>query len=288
MPVLAVEALSRFSAEPPRPPAAWFADASAHGLGVELDLLAIRLALGELSKVPAGARMSLNASPATLCTPQLLEILASVPGNRLAVEITEHAPVEDYAALRDALALLRSRGVQLMVDDAGAGFSSFRHILDLRPDVIKLDLSLTRDIDTDPLRRALAASLLAFADEIGATIVAEGIETVDELVALQALGVHHGQGFLLARPGTGAVPGRLALPAAATVDVNSDDAPEAEPPASARRESALCRLIGASQEGALAVARAVPTPTKGRLRVGHGVNRGVRQIGREPVSVRLS
>ena len=92
------------------------------------------------------------------------------------------------------------------------GFSSFRHILDLRPDVIKLDLSLTRDIDTDPLRRALAASLLAFADEIGATIVAEGIETFGELSALRALGVLHGQGFLLARPGTAPVPQRLALP----------------------------------------------------------------------------
>ena len=210
--VLAVEALSRFTADPPRPPAAWFADATAHGLGVELDLLAIRSALTQIDKVPAGARLSLNASPATLCTPQFNDALADIPGDRFAIEITEHAPVEDYAALRAALGGLRSRGAQLMVDDAGAGFSSFRHILDLRPDVIKLDLSLTRDIDTDPLRRALAASLLAFADEIGATIVAEGIETFGELSALRALGVQHGQGFLLARPGTASVPQRLVLP----------------------------------------------------------------------------
>ncbi len=179
---------------------------------MELDLLAIRSALTQIDKVPAGARLSLNTSPATLCTPQFLDAIAGVPGDRFAIEITEHAPVEDYAQLRAALGSLRSRGAQLMVDDAGAGFSSFRHILDLRPDVIKLDLSLTRDIDTDPLRRALAASLLAFADEIGATIVAEGIETFGELSALRVLGVQHGQGFLLARPGTAPVPERLALP----------------------------------------------------------------------------
>jgi hypothetical protein len=87
-----------------------------------------------------------------------------------------------------------------MIDDAGAGFASLRHVLGLHPDVIKLDLSLTRTIDSDPVRRALAASLVAFAREIGATIVAEGIETRAELEALRALGVTHGQGYYLARP----------------------------------------------------------------------------------------
>ncbi len=96
-----------------------------------------------------------------------------------------------------------------MVDDAGAGFASLKHIVDLKPDVIKLDLSLVRDIDTDPLRRALAASLLAFADEIGAGIIAEGVETYGELEALRSLGVKHGQGYLLARPGTGPIPNRV-------------------------------------------------------------------------------
>ena len=104
-----------------------------------------------------------------------------------------------------------------MIDDAGAGFSSFKHILDLGPDVIKLDLSLTRDIDSDPLRRALAASLLAFADEIGATIVAEGIETQAELETLRTLGITHGQGYLLATPAPGPVPERVVLDEAVPV-----------------------------------------------------------------------
>src|SRR5680860_1166800 len=98
-----------------------------------------------------------------------------------------------------------------MIDDAGAGFASLRHVLGLHPDAVKLDLSLTRDIDRDPVRRALAASLVTFAREIGAAIVAEGIETRAELEALRALGVTHGQGYLLARPGSGPVPGRVAL-----------------------------------------------------------------------------
>ena len=156
-------------------------------------------------------RLSLNASPESLLAPELVELLAPVAGSRLALELTEHAPVADYAALEAALAGLRARGVQLMIDDAGAGFASLRHVLGLHPDAIKLDLSLTRDIDSDPVRRALAASLVAFAREIGTTIVAEGIETRAELEALRALGVTHAQGYYLARPGPCPVPGRVVL-----------------------------------------------------------------------------
>ena len=107
-----------------------------------------------------------------------------------------------------------------MVDDAGAGFASLRHVLGLSPDVIKLDLSLTRDIDSDPVRRALAASLVAFAREIGAAIVAEGIETGGELETLRALGVTHGQGYYIARPLSGPVPERVVFGDAAPVRPN--------------------------------------------------------------------
>ena len=209
--VVAAEALSRFPAEPRRSPAAWFAEAAAVGLGMELELVAIRAALAHLDALPAGVRLSLNVSPAVLLAPELVGALAAVRGERLALELTEHAPVENYGALEAALDAYRSRGVQLMIDDAGAGFASLRHVVGLRPDSIKLDLSLTRDIDSDPVRRALAASLVAFAREIGATMVAEGIETRAELEAVRALGVTHAQGFYLARPGPGPVPGWVAL-----------------------------------------------------------------------------
>jgi EAL domain-containing protein (putative c-di-GMP-specific phosphodiesterase class I) len=75
-----------------------------------------------------------------------------------------------------------------------------RHILRLRPECIKLDIGITRGIDGDPIRRALASSLITFADEIGATIVAEGIESEDEVTALRELGVAYGQGYHLGRP----------------------------------------------------------------------------------------
>jgi diguanylate cyclase (GGDEF)-like protein len=250
--VVAVEALSRFATEPLRPPDVWFAEAAALGLGLELELFAIRGALAHLDELPAGARLSLNASPETLCTPDLFEALAAFPGERLAVELTEHAPVADYPALRAALAKLRARGVQLMIDDAGAGFSSFKHVIDLGPDVIKLDLSLTRDIDSDPLRRALAASLLAFADEIGATLVAEGIETQAELLTLRALGVTYGQGYLLGSPAPGPVPARVGLgDAVPVVTWEGDDDLATHPVFGGPR---------ARENGAWPVDRPAPTP----------------------------
>jgi EAL domain-containing protein (putative c-di-GMP-specific phosphodiesterase class I) len=117
------------------------------------------------------------------------------------VEITEHELIEDYAHLLDALTPLRTAGIRLAVDDAGSGYASLRHILSLQPDIIKLDIALTRGVDTDPVRRALASALVGFARDTGSVIVAEGIETSAELAALQRLGVPLGQGFYLARPG---------------------------------------------------------------------------------------
>jgi diguanylate cyclase (GGDEF)-like protein/PAS domain S-box-containing protein len=223
--VVAAEALSRFGDEPRRSPDVWFAEAEAVGLGRELELAAIRVALTRLDALPAGVRLSINVSPATLLASSLADAIAATPGERLAVELTEHAPVADYEALEAALAGPRSRGVQFMIDDAGAGFSSLKHVLGLHPDAIKLDLALTRDIDTDPVRRALAASLVAFAREIGATIVAEGIETREELETLRSLGVTHGQGYYLARPGPGPVPRHVALGDAAPVAAAAKAAP---------------------------------------------------------------
>ena len=87
------------------------------------------------------------------------------------------------------------------MDDVGAGFASLRHILQLAPEFIKLDATLTQDVDRDPGRCALAQAMITFAAELGATIVAEGIETADQLTTLQRLGVRYGQGFYIARPG---------------------------------------------------------------------------------------
>ncbi|HEV8420861.1 MAG TPA: EAL domain-containing protein, partial [Actinomycetota bacterium] len=127
-------------------------------------------------------------------------LLRQAPATRIVVEITEHAQVADYAELLEALGDFRSRGGRLAIDDAGAGFASLRHVLVLLPDVIKLDISLTQGIDRDRNRRALASAMISFAAEIGATIIAEGIETRDELDSLRSLGVRYGQGFYIGRP----------------------------------------------------------------------------------------
>jgi EAL domain-containing protein (putative c-di-GMP-specific phosphodiesterase class I) len=141
-----------------------------------------------------------NLSPTTIFAGAFQELIRDVDLHRVAFEITEHQPIADYDALTDATAALRKRGARISVDDAGAGYASFRHILNLKPDVIKLDITLTRGVDTDPVTRALAASLERFAEDVGAAITAEGIETQAELDALRRLGIQYGQGFFIARP----------------------------------------------------------------------------------------
>jgi EAL domain-containing protein (putative c-di-GMP-specific phosphodiesterase class I)/CheY-like chemotaxis protein len=199
--VVGVEALTRFAGPPERPPDAWFREAWEVGLGIDLELTALRTALPETRHLPDGPYISVNLSPETAISPRFMEALGPFPAERFVVEVTEHAAVEDYDALGRALQELRQRGGRLAIDDAGSGFASLRHILRLAPEIIKLDITLTRDIDTDRVRRALASALTSFASEIGASIVAEGIETQAELDTLRALGVGYAQGYYLARPG---------------------------------------------------------------------------------------
>jgi EAL domain-containing protein (putative c-di-GMP-specific phosphodiesterase class I) len=196
---VAVEALARFASEPARGPDRWFAEATEVGLNVDLELAALKAALKQLDRLPPDVLMSVNVSLGTVFAEEFGAVIESVPGDHVGIEITEHAPVSDYEALAVALAEPRRRGTTLAVDDAGAGFASLKHILHLAPDVIKLDLGITRGVDSDPARQALAVALIAFASQTGARMVAEGIETEGELRALQDLGVRYGQGYLLAR-----------------------------------------------------------------------------------------
>jgi EAL domain-containing protein (putative c-di-GMP-specific phosphodiesterase class I) len=197
--VVGVEALSRFGDG--RAPTRWFQECEALGLAAELDLAIITTALADLPLLPSGY-LSLNVSPSTLVDPRLIDLVCApgVPTERLVLEITEHAPVTNYGLTRQALDRLRATGVRLAVDDAGAGYATFRHVLRLHPDIIKMDMSITQHINEDPARLALATALVIFAGEIGAVVIAEGAETVTELAALQAAGVSRAQGFALARP----------------------------------------------------------------------------------------
>ncbi len=199
--VVGIEALARFPSIPERPIQTWFAEAEAVGLRLELELAAVEAALAMLPEAPSGLYLAVNAMPDTFASAGLAELLADAPAERLVVEITEHAPVHDYEVLSAAMERMRGRGIRLAVDDAGSGFASLRHILQLAPDIIKVDNALTRNIYMDPARRALAAGLISFAAELGAIVIAEGIESRQELDALRGLGVRYGQGFYLGRPG---------------------------------------------------------------------------------------
>jgi EAL domain-containing protein (putative c-di-GMP-specific phosphodiesterase class I)/CheY-like chemotaxis protein len=194
------EALARFDGPPHRSPSEWFEDAWEVGLGFELELLAIERSLQTLPMLDPDHVLALNVSPALAADPRLTELLGGGSLARLVLEITEHAPVRDYDALSRALRPMRQRGLRLAVDDAGAGYAGLRHILRLSPNLIKLDMDLTQGIEGDRARTALASAMIAFASEIDAEIIAEGIETEGELIALQALGVQMGQGYYLGRP----------------------------------------------------------------------------------------
>lgn len=215
--LLALEALTRFDVEPYRTPDVWFHAAARTGRGVELEIAAIEAALAAVDLVddlPDDVALSLNASPPTLDDPRLLEVVAAHPHRSIIVEVTEHAIVEDYQLLQRAADRLRGLGVRLAVDDAGAGFSSLRHVVQLAPEVIKLDISLTQGVATSTLRRALAGALIEFARGSGAVLVVEGLEEHSDLTIWTALGADAAQGYLLGRPGPLPVAGRSALIAA--------------------------------------------------------------------------
>jgi EAL domain-containing protein (putative c-di-GMP-specific phosphodiesterase class I) len=224
--VVGTEALSRFAQVPVRPPDAWFAEAATLGLGVELELAAVARALERLDRLPSGMYLSLNASVEAIMSDNFHAAMSDVPAERIVLELTEHTQIADYSSFNRTVESLRSVGMRLAVDDAGSGFASFNHVLNLAPDVIKLDISLIRGIDHDPAKQALARALLRFGSEaFGTTFVAEGIETKGELGTVQSLGFHSGQGFILGRPSRHAGPVGLVHGASDSADPRGTPAP---------------------------------------------------------------
>jgi EAL domain-containing protein (putative c-di-GMP-specific phosphodiesterase class I) len=198
--VVGFESLARFTSDPYRTPDIWFAEAGQVGRLVELESQAIRLALAGAAGLPDSVYVTVNASPETIVKGALADVLRGQPLERLVVEVTEHQAIERYEDIAEAIAPLQRRGLRIAIDDAGAGYASFRHVLNLHPHIVKLDNSITRAIDVDRSRRALAAALCGFAAETGCGIVAEGVETAAELDAVRALGIGKAQGYHLGRP----------------------------------------------------------------------------------------
>lgn len=196
------ESLARFSASPIRAPDVWFAEAAHVGRAVELESIAVRTALKALPHLPPSIYVTVNLSPETIIKGDFAALLNEAPLDRIVVEVTEHQAVEKYDDLVAVIRPLQNRGLRIAIDDAGAGYASFRHILNLHPHIVKLDTSITRCIDTDRSRRALAAALRGFASETECSIVAEGVETAAELATIKTLGIEKAQGYFLGRPDT--------------------------------------------------------------------------------------
>lgn len=198
--IIGYEALTRFDVEPYKAPDIWFAAADAVGLQTELEVVAVDAALKQLDQVPGDCYVSVNVSPETLSHPSFFDHLGRYPLNRLLIEVTEHEFVSDYERFNDRLGQHRAGGIKLAIDDVGAGYSSLRHILELKPEFIKLDRSLIAEIDKRFDLRSMAKALIKFAGDMGIKVVAEGIETIGELDMLGELGVITAQGYLLGRP----------------------------------------------------------------------------------------
>jgi len=198
--IVGFESLARFDAEPRRTPDLWFGEAAQVGLGAKLEIDAASRALRAISKLAGDSYVAVNLSPATILDAVFMDLFVDIPLDRVVLEITEHAAVDFYPGVVAAMRSLRDGGLRIAVDDAGAGYSSFRHILNLAPDIIKLDMSIVRNIDADNSRRALAAALVSFARATGSKVVAEGVETKSELSVLRELGINKAQGYLLGKP----------------------------------------------------------------------------------------
>lgn len=197
--VVGVEALARFPCEPFRPDA-FFEQAALLGLGIELEVAIVTRVLSMVPQLPENIFVAVNVSPAAAVAAPWAQLLTTVDPSRIVLEITEHDAVQDYGPLDNVLELCRRRGVRVAVDDVGAGFSSFSHVLELGPEFVKIDQSIIRNIDGDPARRRLAQAITEVAGQIGASVIAEGVETQGELDAVLAAGITATQGYFLSRP----------------------------------------------------------------------------------------
>ena len=196
-----VEALSRFPEHWGLPPDRCFDECREIGLQVPMELTAVHRAVeAALPVLGPDEYVGVNLSPDVLLHADCATVLGNLPLDRVLLELSEHDPVADYAALMSVVDGWRDAGLRLAIDDVGAGFSSMRHIVLTRPDVIKLDRSIVHDVAGDQVIATLVRSMVAFAASLSAGTVAEGVESQADADALRAAGVDLGQGWHFGRP----------------------------------------------------------------------------------------
>jgi PAS domain S-box-containing protein len=175
-----------------------FEQAHRLGAGLALEGACLKASFAAAEDLPIGSWLNVNVSPQVVLAGLVEDVLPK--GSReIVLEITEHEAITDYGSFRAAIDPIRDR-VQIAVDDAGAGFASLRHIVELAPAMVKLDRSIIAGIDTDSSREAVVSGMVRFSGAAGLMLLAEGIETQAELATLRHLGVQLGQGYLLGMP----------------------------------------------------------------------------------------
>lgn len=195
--VAGFEALTRFDG--PFNTQRLFDQARLLGRGGDLEVATMKAAVKAAAQLPADCWVSVNASAALLTDTDTLAAILEPVRRPIVIELSEHELITDYEPISAAMRRL-GPGCSLAVDDAGAGFASLRHILEVRPAYVKMDIGLVQGAATDLTRRALVAGFVHFARDAEFTLIAEGIENVEDLETLRRLGVAMGQGYLLGKP----------------------------------------------------------------------------------------
>ncbi len=195
--IVGFEALTRFDSG--QRPDLCFADAWSVGLGPEMELATLAAAVEASKRLAPGVWLDLNVSPRLLADPGRLSPILWDADRPLVLEVTEHEVIEDYDAVRTSIREL-GRDIRLAVDDAGAGIANFGHIIDLRPDFVKLDISLVRRVNENLGRQAIVVGMRHFSRTAGCRLIAEGVETGEEARTLTSLGVEFAQGYLFGHP----------------------------------------------------------------------------------------
>ncbi|HEX6052379.1 MAG TPA: EAL domain-containing protein [Gemmatimonadaceae bacterium] len=205
--VYGYEALARGTLRTLRSPEIMFDVAAEADLLWELGRLCRSKAIEAMtSRLTHGEYLFLNVDPHDFADPEFSQLDREVENpERVVIEITERTAIKDYPKFRERLKALRERGYRFAVDDAGSGYAGLGSIANLEPDFIKLDISLINCIDTNFIKQNLVETMVRFANDQGAKVIAEGVERAEEYETVTGLGVHLVQGFFLHRPSENAL-----------------------------------------------------------------------------------
>jgi EAL domain-containing protein (putative c-di-GMP-specific phosphodiesterase class I) len=186
---------------------ALFTAAEEHELVFELDCVCRESGLRGAVDFPAGTKLFLNIRPTTIHDPSFQEarLIETLERRQLAptdvvFEISEQESIASFGAFREMRDYYRSLGFQFALDDTGTGYAGLEELLEIEPDYIKIDRAMVSGVDQDPARQDMLTALLQLAEKMGAQVIGEGLDTIEELEMLGRLGIRFGQGWLFGHP----------------------------------------------------------------------------------------